>query len=139
VDYELLEAVLAKGHEKGVASLNDAQHVAFFVADLDAEAAINGLAGYYDNSSGAFAREAANALERLGATESAALLREANALFTGAAPPADWEQRRAVLQTMDEATLSRIEELGAQYLSRPDNLGDKFDAFLIANQEALAV
>ena len=130
---DLIEVIVSKGHAQGMDALNAAQQTVFLIADLDSESAINGLLGYYSNSAGNHAIEVVEALKQIGAIESADLIKTANAQFPNTSPPSDRAERNQVLQTLDESAEQRIEEAGNTFMERPDDLGEKYEAFILAN------
>jgi hypothetical protein len=135
---DLIETVIAKGNTEGISSLNPPQQVVFLIAELDTAVLMEGLLGYYSNSTGAYAVQVAGALELIGAQTSAALIREANSRFPSSLPPLDWEERRKALSELTDEEAERIEVLGNRFSDYPDELGEKFERFVIANQGELA-
>lgn len=134
---ELIRHVTEKGYREGVGALNDPQRVAFLVVELDAMATMKGLSGYYDSASGDWAEECAGALDRIGAPESARLIREANALFAGGAPARDWEARRDQLSQLAVEAKAGLDAIGTRFLSYPDGLGGKLEHFAAQHMEEL--
>ena len=135
---ELIESVIAKGNRDGFSTLNPSQQVVYLIAELDAAVLMEGLPGYYSNSAGAYAVQVVWALEIIGTQASAALIRDANSQFPSGQPPSDWEERREVLSELSDEAAERIEILGNRYSEYPDDLGEKFERFVIASQSELA-
>ncbi len=134
---KLIEAVIAKGNLLGINALNAAEQVVFLIADLDSEVAINGLIGYYDNSSGNHPREVVNALEQIGAIQSAELIGEANSQFPDSSPPHDRIERHNLLWSLDEESRERIEHICDAFMDYSDDLGGKYEGFVLANRDKL--
>ena len=135
---ELIEVVIAKGNLLGIEALNAAEQIVFLIADLDSEVAINGLIGYYDNSSGRHSREVVHVLEQLGAMQSAELIGKANDEFPNGSPPHDRVERHKLLWSLDEEARGRLEQIGDAFMDYPDNLGGKYEVFVLANYDKLA-
>lgn len=82
--------------------LSPAERAYFFTEELFREAMMNGLTGYYWSSPGNHWREALEALRGIGATEHAALFEETFACWNDKTPPADLDDRSAILLTWEE-------------------------------------
>lgn len=134
---DLIQHVTEKGYREGAAALNEAQRVIFLVVELDAMASMEGLPGFYDSATGELAAQCALALERIGATESARLIREANELFPDGTPQSDRATRREQLRTLPEETLKRLASIGSRFLSYPDGLGGKLEHFAAQHRDEL--
>ena len=135
----LVDSILVKGYELGAAGLNDAQRVVFFITELDTIVAMEGLIAYYDCPAGQYAGDIVTALKRIGATKSAALIRDANSLFPNSIPPRDQHARRDALGLFNEATIKMIKKNSEEFMTRPDSLGEKFNVFVLLNRDRLAV
>jgi hypothetical protein len=134
---DLIHRVTGKGYLEGALALNRAERVVFLIVDLDATATMEGLHGYYHSAAGEWAAEGADALDEIGAHESAAILREVNALFPGGAPARDREARRDQLAGLPDAALERLEALGARFLAYPDGLGGKLEQYAARHRSEL--
>ena len=135
----VIEFIMAKEIEHGFESLTPLQQIVFVVTDLDSTVMVEGLFGYYDCRAGQHAIQAARALDTIGTHESAKIIRLSIAQFPGHVPPPDWEERRRVLWSLDDAAAENIERMGERYAEYPDDLGDKFEAFVWANRDELTV
>ncbi len=67
------------------------------VEELEAEVNNGGFDQYFFNSSGENAAAVIGALDKIGATKTAGIVRAACEKFPGGMPPADWIARQAVL------------------------------------------
>lgn len=129
-EWARVEALIARAREAGPEALGPEERALVAIAELDTEISLNGLSGFYFNSSGRYAVDAVEALDRIGAGVSADLIRMANAMFPGGAPPLGWEERRDALEALPAEAIEQIDALGAEYLERPDELGERFRQFL---------
>ena len=124
-----LERIISQGQRSGAHSLPQMERVIFYVSELDTSIQMHGIDDYFDQHRGGDALEAADALEHIGAVESAALIREACRVFPGGEPPRDWEERRRLLSQLPSAALDRLHHLSDAYSEYPDDLGTKFEDF----------
>ncbi|MEO7718866.1 MAG: DUF4375 domain-containing protein [Capsulimonas sp.] len=134
---EIVEFVMARGAEGRFGLLNRAQRVVFAITDLDSMVAEYSLYDYYDSQAGKNAAFAVSALKEIGALESSALIRSANALFPGGQPPLDLAKRCEQIEAMGADVKESMNEIGALFLVCPDNFAEKFEAFVLANQKEL--
>lgn len=129
--------VLEKGREDGVGALNTQQKILYLVAELDTLANMEGLLGFY-SALGQEAQATVDALDKMGAKQSAALIRRANGLFPGGMVPSDLATRDtmlvAIAKSSDREIINRIEE---EFLARPDGLEEKLHAFVLAHTKEL--
>ena len=125
-----LQRIIADGQRVGTHSLLPSERVIFLVSELDTSIAMHGIDDYFDQHRGCDALDAADALEHIGALESAALIREACRVFPGGEPPRDWEERRRLLSQLPSAALDRLHQLSDAYSEYPDDLGAKFEDFI---------
>lgn len=88
---------------------------------LEMEVNNGGFDQYFFNSTGDSAKEAAEALEAIGAHNMAAIVKRAIAKFPGGEVPADRNARQAVLEEISPER-EAFEELDAEFLKYPDNL-----------------
>ncbi len=130
---------MAKEAQHGFEALTPLQKIVFVVTDLDTTVMMEGLFGYYDCRAGQHAIQAADALDTIGVLASAKIIRLANAQFPGHVPPSEWEERRKILWSLDDAAAETIERMGERFAEYPDDLGEKFEAFVWANHSELTV
>ena len=119
----------------GVGSLSRLQRDALCVINFQAELNNGGMHQYLLNSSGDFAMETPDVFRRIGATEAARILEEANTFFGPTAPPVDRETRMAALRALPEEVEDRIHALSGKFFDAEDSglcLADLFDAYVLS-------
>jgi hypothetical protein len=82
----------------------------FLIYDMLGQVGNGGLESYFDNSTGHLAAQTADALDLLGANRSAEVFRRAMAYFPNAIVPTDWDERRAVIDQLDDAAFEHWRE-----------------------------
>lgn len=126
-----------KLQQGGVAALSRLQRDALCIMNFQVEMNNGGIHQYLFNSSGDFARETADVLQRIGAEEAVRILEEANAYFGAAGPPADRETRVAVLNRLPKSAEDRIDALSDEFYDAEDRglcLADLFDAHVVSQR-----
>lgn len=103
----------------GFANMTERERDIASLWQIEAEVTNGGFVRYYSGSRGDLAAHAPEALARMGATEKAAIVRAANALFGPSGPPRDRAERQAVLKTMSVGALATIDELEDRYIADP--------------------
>src|SRR5688500_8415810 len=78
---------------------------------VEAEVNNGGFARYYSKAAGDLAFHAPEALARVGATQKAAIVRSANALFGPQGPPRDRQKRQTALNALSPQAVSSFDEL----------------------------
>ncbi len=124
-------------HGSGVAALSRLQRDALCVMNFQAELNNGGLHQYLLNSSGDFATETPDVFRRIGATEAARILDEANAFFGPAGPPTDRQARMAALLAFPKNVEDRVYAQSKDFYDAEDrglSLADLFDAHVIAQR-----
>jgi len=120
-------------HRKGIKGLTESQLYYLTLSSLDAEVRNGGLSQYYFNSSGELAAHAVKAARGVGATELAAIIREANALFGKDGPDADRDQR---MDQLSKINLETLERLDTRYYKCSEKLDELLPRFVAAHPEA---
>jgi hypothetical protein len=103
----------AKAQRLGLKRLTATERIVVLVSRANFEIELGGLDAFYYNSAGDEAVLTVDALEVVGATQAASILREANALFPGGSPPRDREKRFAgleVVRKLPRCPLSSLEK-----------------------------
>lgn len=113
--------------------MTEPERVFVCVWQLEAEVNNGGFAQYYTNSSGDLAADAPAALEAIGATHTAGIVRAANALFRGG-PPRDPEARE---DAFDSVADDAFEELDDRFLAYEDDLSSLLYAYVQTNRSAI--
>lgn len=104
--------------------LNEYERTVFVTQELVNEVNNGGFMQFFDNSSGQFAGEIVETLLRIGAPKTAAICKKALSVFDQPLP-ADWEERRALLDEIGD-------EAG-------DVLGECDDAFYADEEDLVAL
>jgi hypothetical protein len=126
---------LVAGHE--FESLSEPYRVLLGIWDLEAEVNNGGFDQYFFNSSGDHAWFAPAALDAVGAHHTAALMRNANALFGSSGPPRDRNQRQGALGRMRVAAENPFERLDQAFYEYRDDLSTLVRRFLEKNAPEL--
>ena len=134
---ETVDFVMLKGGEGRFGALNRAQRVVYAITELDSTIAEYSLYDYYDCHAGMYAAFAVTALKEIAVEDSAALIRSANDLFPKGQPALNLGQRREQLELLGDDVKVSITEIGDQFMACDDGLGEKFAAFVLANQKDL--
>jgi hypothetical protein len=91
---------------------------------VEARVTNGGFVRFYSESAGDLAFHAPEALARIGASEKAAIVRAANAVFGSGGPPRDQKKRDATVRALDAHALARLEELDERYLQDPVDIDE---------------
>ena len=113
LDYVLdrIDPWISRFLETGTKDLTPLQTDAVGAWMLDTLVNNGGFDLYYCSSAGDLALRTVDALERIGAPQTASLLASANAAFPGGVPPTDPEQRQQVLDSVqDTVRFSALED-----------------------------
>jgi hypothetical protein len=102
------------------------------VWSLQGEVGNGGFDQFYFNSSGDYAAETVEVLERIGAHRTAALVAEGNRLFPTQPPPKQREQRIAELDCFTDSATDAWDRLEREFYSDPDGLDDLLLAYLVS-------
>jgi hypothetical protein len=117
----------------GAKGLTEPQLYYLTLSWLDAEVRNGGFSQYYFNSSGELATHAVKAAHSVGASEIAALIEKANALFGKNGPDPDRERRMDQLSKID---LKALDELNTRYYKCAEHLREILPRFVASNPEA---
>jgi hypothetical protein len=123
----LLNAIDAKALAQGVDGLMAPERVLYHVSCIFFEVDLGTFDGYYYNSAGGYAAEAAEALQTIGAQRTSAIVRRANALFPNGTPARDRDLRFEQLAALRSATSSALDELSSEFYHRT---GEDIDALM---------
>ena len=115
------------------AEISEAERVFICIWQLEAEVNNGGFAQYFTNSSGDLAADAPAALEAIGATHTASIVRGANAIFPGG-PPRDRDAREDAFGAIAE---DAFEELDDRFLAYEDDLSSLLYAYVQAHQSEI--
>lgn len=116
-------------------SLPVAMATVHLVGSVDTGMVKDGLVTWLINSSGRHAVEAVHAYERIGALASARLLAQAIAHAAPSGLPEDDDRRAATIADLPDASVDAIDDLCAQMLEYPDDVGALLELY-VASHEA---
>jgi hypothetical protein len=112
------------------------QRVFSAVWALEAEVNNGGFAQYFASWDGDTAGFAPDALERIGATSAAAIVRRALAAVSAEPLPDDHDAREALVNGLSDDQLRALEVLDEEFFAYPDDLTGCLFAFVSAHPEA---
>lgn len=110
--------------------LTEAEQVFVAIWELEAEVNNGGFEQYYYNSSGDTAYFVVEALERVGALQMAAIVRQANAGFAEGGPSRSRPERQKQLAALPNQVKGLLDELTDRFFDYPDNLTELLYAFI---------
>lgn len=113
--------VYGKGGE-GVADLTEAELTVFCIDGLERDVNNGGFSQWFFNSAGDQARETVDALERVGASHTAGLVRRSLEPFGPDGPSRDWEARRDQLEEIGEGADTLWDELTDAFCAYTEDL-----------------
>ena len=121
----------------GLAGLTDAESGFYGIYWFVTETNNGGVGQFFFNDAGRLSVPTLRYLEDIGATKSASILRRAIAMFPGGNVPTDQEERREVLETLDDQGLS-FEPLTNEFFSCGEDLNEFHIAYVRAHPELFA-
>jgi hypothetical protein len=129
----LSELVNARDASVGYEELSQPEQIALCVDGLEREVNNGGFEQYFFNSAGDHALDCLDALEEIGATSMAKLLRKAVAIFGAGGPDLDREERQLQLEALGDRVAPKLEPLDDAFFDYPDDLAALLRAFVEAN------
>ncbi len=118
-------------------SLTPAEATFVRVWELEAEVNNGGFSQFYFNSAGDHAASTVDALEEIGAGRTAEIVRAANSVFPGAAPPSDTYERQDLLEALGESGEEKLETWDGEFFKYQDNLSELLCRFVDNNRNAI--
>ena len=118
----LSNLVFPRWDRDGYSSLTPAERVAYCIDALEREVSNGGFRQFFDNSSGDTAMDTVAALDAIGASQAAALVHRAVAMFPGSDPPRDRDTRCALMEQLPAAAEEEWSALDDQFYAYPDDL-----------------
>ena len=109
------ERVPKNGGEKYLQYLSDVDQLVCLIVHFDGEVLNGGVRHWLECTGGYYAQETLQALERIGADESAGLLREIVNMFPEGRPARDRFERCEQLEALNEEQQKRISALEDRY------------------------
>jgi hypothetical protein len=136
---ELSYGISDKIHRTGFDSLSYPEKVLHHVYWLESEINNGGFEQYFSNSSGDYALDTPEALDEIGAHQTANLVRKAIDLFPGGAPSRDRQPRVEKLNSIDEITITRFGEFDSEFFEYHDPLEELQVKYMLAKKEQIQV
>jgi hypothetical protein len=129
----------AKRQHYGFEKLNDSERVVSLVSYFHYELEMGGIDGFYYNSAGDYAVETVWALEQIGATHAAKVLKRINALFSGGVPSKDQGTRQEDLERLCSQPDDPFEDLEEEFLSDEPGIWERLEKFIIMRLDELPI
>jgi uncharacterized protein DUF4375 len=104
---------------------------------LEAEINNGGFHQFFTNSSGDQALATPRALDAIGALNEAGIVRKALAEFGVAGPDPDRKERSKQVETLDEASVQRWDELDQAFYEYPDDLAELLATYIRSHADAI--
>ena len=114
--------------------LTPAGRVFVSVWELESEVNNGGFLQYFFNSSGDNAGHCASALEKIGALNVAALVKQAISVFDNGEPSPDSAVRQPQVENFSEIQKKYLDELDQKFFKYPDNLTELLFDFVTKNR-----
>lgn len=130
----LYECIEADGYD----SLAEDEKSMFALYWLFMEGNNGGLHQFFFNDSGKFAHQALKGLEVVGAAQTADILRRAVAAFPNGQIPDDLEERRTLLDELEEADedfVQRFRELNSEFFKCQEDVAEMLNAYRSGHPE----
>jgi hypothetical protein len=131
--FAVSEKIAAKEESAGLDSLTPSEQVFHAVWCFEAELNNGGFDQFFFNASGDHPAETVAALERIGASSCAAIVRRACALFPNATPSPDRHSRQEQLESITDANDEAFEALDDEFCEYPDDLAGLLGKFWAAH------
>src|SRR5258706_11228761 len=104
---------------RGFAESRPAERIVWCVSALEAEVNNGGFSLFFMNSAGDLATETVDALSRIGAHKTVALVKEAMAVFPSPGPAAAHQSRKAQLKGLPPSARATSDPLGKHFFHTP--------------------
>jgi uncharacterized protein DUF4375 len=115
---------------RGFAESRPAERIVWCVSALEAEVNNGGFSLFFTNSAGDLATETVDALGRIGAHKTVALLKEAMAVFPAPGPSAVRGSRETQLEALPPTAQATWDRLDQAFFAYPDDLPSLMRAFV---------
>jgi hypothetical protein len=120
-------------------SQSNEQKVFSAIWALESQVNNGGFLQYFLSQDGETAAYAPSALKTIGAAKCAALAERTLELAAANPLPADYEQRRLLLDSLTDAVEDALSEVDAEFYEYPDNLTDLPFAYVCAHPATFAI
>lgn len=124
------DAVSDKYNAGGFEALNDKELAIYTIWWLEAEVNNGGFYQYFWNSTGDHAEVALNSLDKIGATRTASLLRQAMDIAFGGVPPTSRLDRQNKLEVDEDAKMDKLGELDSEFYRYSEDFYKMLDAYV---------
>ena len=120
---QLGQHLFNKYYKNGFDNLTKPEQIIFMIDQLEMEINNGGFAQYYGNSGSDYAQDVPFALESIGASYTADLVRKGNSLFPNGLPPKIWPDRQVLLDNIINDIHDQLDELDNLFYEYKDPLG----------------
>ena len=118
---------------RGFAESRPAERIVWCVSELEAEVNNGGFSLFFMNSAGDLATETVDALSRIGAHKTMALVKEAMAVFPSPGPAVSRVSREAQLAALPPTAQATWTRLDQEFFAYPDDLPSLMRSFVKAH------
>jgi hypothetical protein len=136
VVFEFVEPVIEKLEKSGSDSLSELETTILSVWLLEADINNGGFNQYFWNSSGDFANQVVSSLHKIGAEETAYIVKAALANFPNSTPPTNRDERQNILEILDESGALKLDSLDTEFYECPCDLTELMYQYL-SEQDAV--
>lgn len=116
--------------KEGFGSLSVAERDLAVIWQLEASVNNGGFLRYYEDKAGDYANYVPEALRHIGATETASIVEDANALFGYAGPARDRQVRQSEAKKLDARALARLDLLEERFAGEPDDVDELLERYV---------
>lgn len=131
---EINRNVVDRLESVGFEGLTPAERAFFSALMLNSEVNNGGFDQYYFNPSAEYAVEAVAALEKIGATKTADIVRHANSLFKSDSPPKDRVARQKELDALPEFAKETLNHLDDEFYECDEDIDKLLYDFVVENR-----
>jgi len=132
----LAERIAIQAERSGLSALSSSEAAVLDLWGLEAEVNNGGFDQYFFNSAGDRASQGLSALELIGATEMAAIVRKALALFGPAGPSSVREDRWHQMDLWRPAEKEVLDQLSSDFQDYPDSIADLLEKHCRTHRDA---
>ncbi|BBO27696.1 hypothetical protein AltI4_20840 [Alteromonas sp. I4] len=136
VVFEFVEPAIEKLEKNGSDSLSEVETTILSVWLLEADVNNGGFNQYFWNSSGDFANQVLGSLHKIGAVETAGIVKAALANFPNSTPPTNRKERQNTLEALEESGALKLDSLDSEFYKYPCDLTELMYQYLL-NQGAV--
>jgi hypothetical protein len=134
--FKVGDKVLERQRAIGFTKLSEPEKAFFCVWNLEGEVYNGGFEQYYHNPSGDYAAEAVGALQAIGATETAMIVKRTNAIFGERGPSPDGATRQRQLIALSDASKKTMTKMDLEYVADSEKIFTLLETYVKANEIA---